>query len=559
MSIRCASRRKVRDIYVFGDNLILLAAPLFVFLYNIPNSLISAPIALLLVFAIAEIYAQFRIFRMGARTLTDSASPAFMSLLRDEAGIMAIPKYSAVGKGAVYYVSSAVEATAFTLGGFTPKLIVTGRLCIAASTAPDQVRMIIRHELSHCDNNDSWLWQALVMTFVTTLPSLLLGSDAYGLEGREAVIRNILTLPAGIFLLLYCFRRREYIADAVALNHTESRNDYIGLLKGAGRHRKSWFHPMPEDRIAAMDSDCPVLRIDAVLLYVMLTTFAGVIDLGIANLRDSENGSGTLALGMFALTLLMGIALVAEMIKGFSRKIPLTHTETHARFEPRTKFLSALAKAVGLGQERPNLIRMGAFVLAQLSGWLIWAITSYYSYPDLRAEGHIPSVILESLRWTLGWTVLLLLLLRFRRSVIEVGIGMALAAVTFSVLRNWGEGLRLSAAEITGKIAEFWENALSVILLGYAVARFKKPFVGFFVGGLLSFLFNWTLHYALSVLSQDRELWALEWGISVHREVKEISVQVLCEVIAATIMMLAIMITGGKVSDDMSMPAQPTD
>jgi Zn-dependent protease with chaperone function len=206
--------------------------------------------------------------RLKVRPLTEVQVPALMSMLHDESGAMAIAKYTSSAKSTVYCAPTALQATAFTLGGFRPKLVVTGRLCIAASTFPQETRLILRHELAHLDNHDMWLWQVLICGVVMAIPSLFIGADQLGFSGTRLVIRDLLGLPIGFYLLLLCFRRREFMADAIAVNHTEDRTKYLNLLQKAQLHQKSWFHPSPADRIAAIQCDSPVLRTSTVLHYV---------------------------------------------------------------------------------------------------------------------------------------------------------------------------------------------------------------------------------------------------------------------------------------------------
>jgi Zn-dependent protease with chaperone function len=516
-SVRCASSSRIRDVYIVSDNLMLLAAFLTVLLYDPLASWISTPITLLLVSLVTEIFSRYRMARLGAVPISEDQAPALMIMLHDESGTMAIKKFASAARSTVYCVPTAAEATAFTLGGFGPKLVVTGRLCVAASGSPEETRLILRHELAHIDNHDLWLWQLLLSGIVTAISSLLFsaelgafGADLGAFTGTAGFVVALAGLPIGFVFLLLCFRRREFLADAIAMNHTEDRSRYVRLLNSAQKHKKSWFHPSPADRVAAIQSDSPVLRTNLVLLLIILWTAMGT--LGTARTIAMKNES---RLGIVCTILVGGLmflaALVFELVKGPGRKIPLTHTETLMRPQPRAGYLSSLAVTFGVGRARLEPLRMVALLAATGMSEVAWIIdyrirnNASWSYSGASLE----KIIISSLASSLGSSCLLLIFLRYTRNLTEVGIGVSL--VEFLYTFSWGtlEDLRKDVANIGCSVITFWCTAIGIICLGVVVARFRGVFVGLLLGDLC----RRVLLVKLNLVLCDSNLGDLTWWV----------------------------------------------
>src|SRR5437016_372969 len=134
-------------------------------------SLISSCFAVLFLVSFAEIFSRFRLWRMNARTLRMEQAPAFFAMVAEEARLLGLARYNKAPK--VWYVPAAQQATAFTFGGFSPKLVVTGRLIVAAAAAPTSASVVLRHEMSHIANKDQRMWLVLVSTAIGVIPGAL--------------------------------------------------------------------------------------------------------------------------------------------------------------------------------------------------------------------------------------------------------------------------------------------------------------------------------------------------------------------------------------------------
>ncbi|HYK37354.1 M48 family metalloprotease [Alloacidobacterium sp.] len=481
MSIRCASRKSVQNIKISSDNLILLGIFIPALLFEMPSSLISALIALLFVCLITELFSKSRMARLGVHTLTDTQAPKLLSMLCEESSAMAIAKYSSSAKTKVYCAPTALQATAFTLGGFRPKLVVTGRLCVAAKEFPDETRMILRHELAHLDNHDMWLWQFLISTLlgIVLVPIWVLLSDSEEAAVVTAVFKPQVILIS-LYLLLLCFRRREFLADAIAVNHTEDRIGYLRLLEKGRFHRKSWFHPSPADRIAAIQSDNPVLRTNMAMLLVIVVTLSGVV----ADVKVSRNGQEpdssefiSLIIALLVAAVVFLAAFAVEVRKGPRRKIPLTCADSDMKPLPRAGFLSPLAEVFGVGSTRFDAVRASALLISLAVSDIAMGIV-YRALSNQPHEFGRPDV--NSLIWNcIVWPCLLLLLLRYMRDLFEAGTIMAVtAAISLSLYPK--------AAIDISKISSFWSWGIlfGIIFLGAVVARFRNTFIGLSAGYL---------------------------------------------------------------------------
>jgi Zn-dependent protease with chaperone function len=522
MSIRCASLKRIRDVGVSSDNLLLFAVFVIALLWHLPDSLIAAPLTLFLVCLMTEGFSRFRMARLGVRPITEAQAPALVRMLQLESAKMGISQFTLSGNKTIYCVPRAAEATAFTLGGFGPKLVVTGRLCVAALSSPEEAQLVLRHELVHLGNRDMWLWQMLISAGVVAIPSLLQDPDRFLIEPVEAIktlIMNVLAIPTAFASLLWLFRRREFLADAIALNHTDDRNRYLQLLKNAQLHRKSWFHPSPTDRIAALQCDCPVLRTNLPVLLMVASAFVACAFYAIRLSR------GKIDLSVIAATVFGGLVFLAafavEIAKGPFRKTPLSLREDSFRPLPKTGYLSPLAELFGVGGDHLDAGLASALPTAVFASLVIdhlvriawWGPSwrdSYLTYGGWRTP------LLSFLGWAIAWSILLLLLLRYARALTEVGAAMGLAITLYSfpwhsfhmltdpyVLND--PSLRESAiADIAGIGLWFWSTLFGVICLGIVVARFRNAFIGLWLGDMCgSVVFGGLIYVAEGCLRQS--------------------------------------------------------
>jgi Zn-dependent protease with chaperone function len=489
MAVRCASRKKIRNVNISSDNLVWLAVFVIALLADLPWSLVTTSLTLLIVCLVTEVFSSIRMANLGARPLTAAQAPALVHLLQLESAALGVKRFSSSGNMTLYCAPRAMEATAFTLGGFRPKLIVTGRLCVAASDSPENVKLILRHELAHIGNHDVLLWQLLITSVVMAVPSLFSGMR-YGPD-LKLLVANGIGLFANFALLIFLFRRREFLADATALNFSYNRTAYLLLLKSAESRRKSWFHPTVRDRVAALQSDCPVLRVNLIMLFTVgLVAMAGLSFIG-SDWKNEASPNASVVLG----GLILLAALVVEIAKSPSRKVPLTHADTDFRPLSRAGYLSVLAELFGVGKAQIDWLRASALPISLFAGELVGLLV-YGLCMIVLSQGvsSWPAPLTTSLAWAAGWAIvyscLLLMLLRFSRDLIEVGLGMGFAVALYSF--NWDAlsnlndvSLRNDAkVEILAGVLLFWTTLFSIQCLGITVARFRNTFNGLWFGDM---------------------------------------------------------------------------
>src|SRR5438270_13268805 len=158
--IESIGRTGRRSVNISADNLLLTSVFVSAAVSALPVSLITAFLALLSITCCTELFSRVRLWRLHAHRLQLEQGPAILDIIAREAQAMSVQKFADQPK--IYYVPNARQATAFTLGGFSSKLLVTGRLIVAATAAPEAVRLIIRHELAHIANRDQRMWLVLV-------------------------------------------------------------------------------------------------------------------------------------------------------------------------------------------------------------------------------------------------------------------------------------------------------------------------------------------------------------------------------------------------------------
>jgi Zn-dependent protease with chaperone function len=272
MYIYCASRRGTRTLNASTDNLVLLGVFVVALFSHLPLSLLTAPVALLAVFLATEVFVQVRLLLLRARPLHREQAPAMVDMIHREAGALGVHRFTDQN-ARIYLVPTARQASAFVLGGLFPRLVVTGRLAVAASISPAPTEIIVRHELAHIANRDTRMWLLYVMLWPQLLLSLILGADSIQarLHPISFVLSTFASVAIGIGFTLFLFRRREYLADGLALNSTKDRDLYLRLLSGGAASDRSWFHPSREDRVAAMKHDSPVLRTNVLMILILVT------------------------------------------------------------------------------------------------------------------------------------------------------------------------------------------------------------------------------------------------------------------------------------------------
>jgi hypothetical protein len=180
----------------------------------------------------------------------------------------------------VYVTAWDTRVTARVLGGFTPKLLVSGGLVVVAARQRRTAAIILRHELVHILAGDTTMFFYLVF---------VLGGILYIPFAGDKVLTGIFAGAFQMALLYHLLRRREYLADAFSLNWTSNASEYKAALLGAGndlalglrpeQDKIASFHPDSSARIMAIEHDSAVLRtsISLVVFFVFLLV-AGLLN-----------------------------------------------------------------------------------------------------------------------------------------------------------------------------------------------------------------------------------------------------------------------------------------
>lgn len=326
MRIRCVvSGLRTRKIWIVGEEFLCLSPIGWflsrLFLGNPPYFLILTFIA----FAFLEGVSRLILLRSRATSLKKTEAPWIYEILRDELQKQRIwfglrPK--------VYWTPRNLRRSARVLGGFRSKIVLSGGFVVEAQKSPTVGHLVVRHELAHIKGGDSRIYFFMLILLGNTLWVLgdVLGyawnwrSDiSYFVLHEPERYLPLLQIPIWLFFLALLLRRREYLADARAVNASESASDYISIfIRGDAREKQGWFHPDSEQRAGAIQRDSPVLRaspfvIGSALLYSVFLVGNVVTDPN----QDMDLGVAILFSIAFPL-----IAVLFELLKGWRTKIP---------------------------------------------------------------------------------------------------------------------------------------------------------------------------------------------------------------------------------------------
>lgn len=499
MYIECLTRRGTTSVNVNSDNLVPYGIFAAALLSSLPFSIITMLITLLVMILLVELAGWIRILRLGARRLHPSQAPSLARIIADEAGIMGVPRFTSPELSRVYYIPSAVEATAFTLSGFSPKLVVTGGLCVAASDSPEVTGTVIRHELAHVSNKDSRLWLVFGPSIFFCVLAFFPEPHYEIQETIKEMVTKLAVGLAGIAAMLMLFRRREFLADALTLNHTSNRELYCRLLGGRSIYKGGWFHPSRPDRLAALEFESPVLRINGQFLLVLLLITSANVAFVVSGLSHatSEDG-GTFLLMVFPLIVVLCLFLFTifmELRKGLRRKIPIAHGLSPESL-PFRPLLSRLADVIGVGGPSIQWERICLYVLTGFLPLLVyelrcWSMPRVYgsSYPVEFVRDAVPVLLIG---------VATVVMLRVTRSVAEAAAVVATISTVYFVFIAY---FRHSTIDVLDIPLQFLSVLLPLAGLGIALARFRSLFVGLFVGYMTT-----TLYYFLETLFRGAEV-----------------------------------------------------
>jgi Peptidase family M48 len=307
---------------VLSDELLFLSPiiPLIPFaFFDLELSLSEFLLILVGLVATLELISRCILFRSGAIRLREEEAPATCGALRLE-----FLKQRTIFrlKPLLYWAPNDHGRGARVLGGFRSKILLTGGSVVENEDAPRKAAIILRHELSHIKSGDTRMYIYFLLWLGNALVALVQALDG-GWILVQAAIGLTLSFLVYFRLLL---RRREYLADAKAINLSESTGEYVDLLLGNSSPEASdRFHPTNEERAGAVTFDSPVLStnpfiVGMSLLYVVKYSW----------MLSPKNGSGLTGPDSVLFFVLNGpplAAIVLEIAKGRKIKRPLAAGE----------------------------------------------------------------------------------------------------------------------------------------------------------------------------------------------------------------------------------------
>lgn len=320
MRIRAFNRAgRLREVSTASDNLFLvgiLVTPLFALGSSLDQVLVSGALLFILVgpliIGLAFGYKKYWLRRIGAR------KPDDLNLGRVFAQITGVAERCQLPQIVIYWAPAILSVGARVFGVFRRTIAITGGLFVLGMRSPEQSEAIIAHEVAHLRNWDSriYLFPALLTT--TYLTNLFMGAFV---EHPWAAI----DLPVDLLLIAYFLKRREMIADSVALNLISDRGIYLAvLLSPRVTHGFPLTHPGRMTRCRALLHSSPVLKASPGFIVLMLFWMA-------ATLVDPHN-----VLNIIFRFLFLVPALIRELSKGFDRKTPASLGETELALVARS-------------------------------------------------------------------------------------------------------------------------------------------------------------------------------------------------------------------------------
>jgi hypothetical protein len=278
-----------------------------------------------LVIATAALLRVLKRFRCRAQRVNHFRDCAVGKLLR-EAGV----EGTRIERLRAYRIPNPRRCAVNITGFFKSQIVYTSGFELLCKYNPRSASNILFHEAAHLLRRDTLLLGMMIVAGCAVASNqLLLGT--YSRWTRFWV-------PLAIAILfVFLFRRREYTADAIAINRLDSKAQYVvGLFVGDVYESGLW-HPLPAARIAALYRGSPVLSISWLLL-------------GLCSLFVLFYCTQPFAV-VFAILPL--VAMVYELQKGVRPKVPATQSE-------HLGMSLSIAPSVGTGTTMSDWRRMFA-------------------------------------------------------------------------------------------------------------------------------------------------------------------------------------------------------
>jgi Zn-dependent protease with chaperone function len=328
--IRAACEGKVRNIPVLSDELLFIT-PLVPFILLSPLFLINDPstfaVILLVLLAVMGMIPRFIILRNRAIRLTEHEAPVTYAALRQE--LSRQPSFRR--KPLLYWAPNDHGRGARVLGGFRSKILLTGGTVVENEESPRTAAVILRHEIAHIRAGDTRMYVYFLLLIANALAALIRALDGSSSVLLSAVIGLSLNF---FFYFAVLLRRREYLADARAVNASDSSEEYVTvLLRRSSPESGGLFHPTNDERAGAVRYESPVLRRS---LFIVIFAILFIV-LNAKQLARPSRG-GAVDPFVFLLFLISSaapiMAIMLELLKGGRAKHPLAaHEEPSVRMD----------------------------------------------------------------------------------------------------------------------------------------------------------------------------------------------------------------------------------
>jgi Zn-dependent protease with chaperone function len=302
------SKGKTHRISVISDNFLLasiLVLPLLTSATNVIAKLIYALLVFLVagtfVLTLSFIIQRVQQWRIGARSMPKELGQEIVEQVGEIGQRLGLENVS------VYWVPSNFTVSARVFGIFKKRIVITGGLTVLAKRSPLRFASIIAHELAHLRNGDTVVYFLIALLATTYFTNLFTG-------GFLIVPSAVFGIIWFILLVIYLLRRRELIADSLAMNALPDRAVYLSvLLSPTAFHGIQFFHPAQTSRCKALLYSCPVLRISFwVLLIAIFSQVAFLLNVDPIHAEETN---------FFIALPFAGLIIISELWKGPRRKI----------------------------------------------------------------------------------------------------------------------------------------------------------------------------------------------------------------------------------------------
>ncbi len=229
----------------------------------------------------------------------------------------------------VYWVPTELRVGARVLGWVFPMLVISAGFAVLLDKGDTRARPLLAHELAHLRNGDTLLFTLLTIiafnlcltvaspTNVWTNVWLATSIDVNQLNPIERwggwAAGMLIGAAVQLAVFFWWLRRREFYADALAVNAVLDASAYSRLLQDPTTQHSMWLHPPAQKRLDALTKSSPVLRASTLeLILATLFVFGAWHRYGAGN--------------VFLWAQFVAIVLLI-LSKGFSRKRPASRTE----------------------------------------------------------------------------------------------------------------------------------------------------------------------------------------------------------------------------------------